>query len=592
MPADVPSGQNQAYYRIAFDLGPDGRPAGFDAADPALGWSSLLGVDNWFSWDNQYGALAVADLGGALQLLVMSVDHPPNGNAGFYALVPLVETASAHGRWDPLPFDSEILPIHAALLHTGRILFFAGSGNNPTRAADPRFGDVTQRTWTSVVWDPSAPPGANFDHPPTIRRGDGRPFDFFCGGDTFLADGRLLTAGGNQAYDGGNNTGQREAASFDPATQRWTNRASMAAGRWYPTLLPLADGRVLAVSGKDEHANPNDRFEVYDPAADRWQDRPAPPGGPDFLGLPFYAHLFLLQDGRIFFSGGRMDDDRQQPAGLLELRAGATTFEPVPMNVLTSLRNQSSSVLLPRAQDQEVMIIGGGPKDDLTAATGSTERIKLTDRNPAYRLAMPLSLPRIHLNAVLLPDRTVFVCGGAILHEEEGARRVPRLQSEIYDPVLDRWKPGATARVERMYHSVALLLPDGRVVTADGNPPPGGRLAQYVEQEGEELKLEVYSPPYLFAGPRPAITAAPPEWRYGQAVAIGTPQAGSVRWAELIRNDNSQRLVDLPISSRNPNRIQVRTPAGPALAPPGWYMLFLVDQAGVPSVGSWIHLTA
>lgn len=95
------------------------------------------------------------------------------------------------------------------------------------------------------MWDPQAPPGGNFDHPPTIRRADGRPFDFFCGGDTFLADGRTLSAGGNQAYNDGNNLGQKDVAAFNPATEQWVTQTTMAVGRWYPMLITLGDGRVL-----------------------------------------------------------------------------------------------------------------------------------------------------------------------------------------------------------------------------------------------------------------------------------------------------------------------------------------------------------
>ena len=589
LPAANPSGQNQAYYRIALDIGPDGAPRG--------GWSSLLGINNWGSWDNQHGGVAVANLDGTMQLLVMAVDHAPEGNTGVYKLVQLVERPKTHGRWDLLPFNSQVLAIHAALLPTGQVLFFAGSGNNTVRDADPTFGDVTKNMWTSVVWDPTAPQGANFSHPPTIKRADGRPFDFFCGGDAFLPDGRLISAGGNQAYNDGNNLGQRDVAAFDPQTEQWQALPPMVEGRWYPTLLSLDDGRILAVSGKNgTDGQLNQRIEIYDPVANVWRESEHP-HDPNFVGLPFYAHIFLLNDGRIFFSGGRMDDDRPQQAGFIDIRRDPVTFQPVPANEISAFRNQSSSVLLPPAQDQDVMIIGGGPVDDVTSATGSTERVSLAEPNPRYRMSMPLSLPRMHLNAVLLPDRTVFVSGGAINHEEAGVAPVARLQSELYDPETDTWRPGATASVVRMYHSIALLLPDGRVVTASGNPPPYGNLPGWIEQPNEELHLEMYSPPYMFAGSRPTIVNAPGEWNYATTVAVETPQALTIKWAHLIRNgvtthafDNSQRLVDLPITSKADGKLEVSVAGQPTLAPPGWYLLFIVDDSGTPSTGHWVHL--
>jgi len=596
---DNPPQQNQAFYRIAYDVDGDGVPAGARADDPQAGWSSLLGVNNWFSWDNQGAGIAVVPLGGVPHLLVLAADHPPAGSIGVYTTVQLTESLSVHGQWEVLPFNSEVLAIHAAMLRTGRVLFFSGSGNNTVRFADPTFGDVAAGMYTSVVWDPQAPQGQNFMHPPTIFRQDGRPFDFFCGGDTFLADGRVLSAGGNQDYNNTNNLGQREVAIFDPVTEQWAAAPPMEHGRWYPQLLLFPDGHVLTVSGKNETDGAlNQLFEIYDPVNAQWLQH-NPPQSPDFIGLPYYAHLFLMADGRVFFSGGRMDDPSPQRAGIMAFAPDHVDFQVVPATVDSTLRNQSSSVLLPPAQDQRVMIIGGGPADDITSASGITETVHLDQPNPVYQLTMPLSLPRIHLNAVLLPDRTVLVSGGAIIHEERGVPPIARLQSEIYDPATDTWRPGAVASIIRMYHSVALLMPDGRVVTANGNPPPYGDKAPWQPpQPNEEMHIETYRPPYLFAAAQPAIGAVATEWHYGQAVDIASPQAATVMWAELIRGgvtthafDNSQRLVDLPIAARPPGSLTVNAPATPTIAPPGWYMLFLVDQNRIPSTAAWIHLS-
>ena len=583
---DNPPGQNQAFYRVATDVDGDGSPTG--------GWLSLMGVNNWASWENQGGAIAVADLGHGPTMVIVAVDAPPGVNAAFTLPVGLAEDPAIHGSWEVLPFDSQVLAIHAALLRTGQVLFFAGSGNNQARDADPDFGDVARGLWTSVVWDPG---GDHFEHPATLLRDDHRPFDFFCCGHAPLPDGRILAGGGNQTYNHGNNLGQREVAAFDPDSGQWALRAPFAHGRWYPTLLALPDGRVLAVSGKnDTDGDLNPQFEVYDPIVDKWVQHDPPH---DFVGLPFYAHLFVLEDGRVFFSGGRMDDGRPQQAGILDVDHDPVTFQPVAATFDATTRNQSSSVLLAPAQDQRVMIIGGGPGEEDTNATGHTEIADLDAVEPGYVESMPLGLPRIHLNAVVLPDRTVFVSGGAIAHESDDAEPIPRLQSEIYEPATNRWRPGAVAQVVRLYHSVALLLPDGRVVTACGNPPPYGNRAPWQPpQPNEELRLELYSPPYLFRGPRPVITGAPLDWGYDQAVTLRSPQAGDLRWAQLIcpgttthAYDCSQRLVDLPITGRGAGEVQIRTPHAAGLAPPGWYMLTVVDEAGVPSVATWVHLT-
>jgi hypothetical protein len=147
-----------------------------------------------------------------------------------------------------------------------------------------------------------------------------------------------------------------------------------------------------------------------------------------------------------------------------------------------------------------------------------------------------------------------------------------------------------------MYHSVALLLPDGRVMAASGNPDKGGKV-KWGGDDNEELRIEVYSPPYLFRGPRPTIAAAPAQCTYGETIQIASPEAGNIRWASLIRNgvtthsfDTNQRIVDLDITSQGNGTIVARMSNEPNIAPLGFYMLFLVDNDGVPSVANWIHL--
>jgi len=171
------------------------------------------------------------------------------------------------------------------------------------------------------------------------------------------------------------------------------------------------------------------------------------------------------------------------------------------------------------------------------------------------------------------------------------------MEGEIYDPATNNWSLTAAAAVPRLYHSTAVLLADGRVVAAGGNPEGGSQVAWLPPDPQEELQLEIFSPPYLFRGPQPQITAAPAQASYGDTITIATREAAAIKGASLIRNgttthsfDSEQRLVDLEITSRAAGNLGLTIPANPNLAPPGWYMLFLVDEAGVPSVASWIQL--
>jgi hypothetical protein len=241
------------------------------------------------------------------------------------------------------------------------------------------------------------------------------------------------------------------------------------------------------------------------------------------------------------------------------------------------------------------MIMGGGPagKPNKTDAIDNVDIVDLTAPNPHFLPAAPLCLPRIHLNSVLLPDHTVFVSGGSLKQEDAP---MARLQGEIYDPATNTWTLTAGAVVPRLYHSTALLMPDATVVSAGSNPD-GGSHVVWDHDPNEEMRLEVFSPPYLFKGPRPVISDAPAQCTYGQSIQIESPQAANIRWASLMRNcvtthsfDGSQRLVDLEVTSVANGTVTAAVPHNRNIAPPGWYMLFLVDNSGVPSVASWIRL--
>lgn len=192
---------------------------------------------------------------------------------------------------------------------------------------------------------------------------------------------------------------------------------------------------------------------------------------------------------------------------------------------------------------------------------------------------------RFHVNAVLLPDRTVFISGGNGTNEDAPTAV---LESEIYHPDTNTWSLAAKALAARMYHSIALLLPDGRVLAAGSNP----------NRRDDELRMEIFHPPYLFKGPRPFIESAPVEVLYGSTITIHTPQADDIKWVELIRPmatthscEAGQRIVDLPFKRGDFCHIRAEVTREQNIAPPGWYMLFIVDKNGVPSVAKWVHLS-
>jgi hypothetical protein len=384
----------------------------------------------------------------------------------------------------------------------------------------------------------------------------------------------LLAAGGTERYDPF--IGLRQAVVFDPAVGQWVPEPHMGQGRWYPTLVALPDGDVLAVSGLGADGFLSLIPERYDGAG--WTALPMSPP------WPMYAHLFLLADGRLFYSGGQYGGNNGQRPGIWN--PVANTVVQVDGLPEPGFRNQSASVVLPPAQDQQVMIIGGGGADiHAVGATATTAIADLTTASPTYLPGPSMHHPRMHLCATLLPDRTVLVNGGSGM--EESHQHVSP-HAEIYHPDTNSWTGAAASRVDRLYHSVALLMPDGKVITAGSNP----------ERKDEERRIEVFWPPYLFAGPRPSVVLETEQVHYGGTIIASVADPADLREASLLRPgatthscDTEQRLVDLPLQLTGHDAVALELPASASLAPPGWYQLVVVSAAGVPSAGVWIHLS-
>jgi hypothetical protein len=299
--------------------------------------------------------------------------------------------------------------------------------------------------------------------------------------------------------------------------------------------------------------------------------------------MPMYPSLHLLADGQLFYSGANVFGNGPARPGIWDV--WTNTWKAVPGLANPGLRDQAMSVLLPPAQDQKVMIMGGGHQDLLVDALDSTAIVDLKQPNPTYAAGPPMDTKKMYVSAVILPDSTVFETGGASTTIHNGNH--PVYSAQIFDPKTSTWSKAASPQVPRTYHSSALLLPDGRVATFGGNP-----------ESGFEMRIEIYTPKYLKNNPtRPTIGSAPTEVTYGESFSVPTTQTSALRSAVLVRPgavthsmDPDQRLVDLPFTPTS-DGISMNVPANRNLAPPGWYMLFVVDGAGVPSVASWVHLS-
>jgi hypothetical protein len=388
---------------------------------------------------------------------------------------------------------------------------------------------------------------------------------------------------------GGDNT----SYEFDPRTERYVRTGDMVKHRWYPTLAELPNGDVLAVSGLDQFGRmlPGDN-ERYVTTQRRWVDAPKLK-----RVFPTYPALHLMADGKLFFSGsnaGYGSDTIGRTPGIWDVTTNR--FREVPGLRQPRMTETSSSVLLAPAQDQKVMIFGGGEIADSPISTARTDIIDLRAKKPAYRPGPDLPAPARYLSTVLLPDDSVFTTGGSSGYRGgpyQGRPRSDLFNAQIYRPDRNVFEKAADSTVGRNYHSEALLLPDGRVVTLGGDPlyDETGRNPGRFEQ-----RIEVFSPPYLFQGDRPVIGDGPSAVQRGTTVTFRTPDSGRITAARLMRpsavthaTDVDQRSVALDVTPA-PGGLDLSIPERKGLVPSGWYMLFLVDDRGVPSVARWVQV--
>jgi len=457
------------------------------------------------------------------------------------------------GQWQTLPNLMPINPVHAALLHNGKVLVVSGSGNLPTNSNlqaavfDPQTGTVTTQP---VSWD------------------------MFCNGMVVLPDGRAFVNGGTLQYDPFH--GELRSAVYDLTTGAFTDVQSMAHGRWYPTVTTLADGTVMTFSGLTESGGTNTSIEIYS-VSSGWSAEIGSPFTP-----PLYPRMHLLPSGKIFYSGSTAQSRLFDPVAKTWSGVIATTN-------YGGTRTYGTSVLLPLTPANNykpvVMIMGGG-----NPSTPTTELIDLSAATPNWTYGPSMSQPRIEMNATILPNGKVLALGGSLNDEDTGTAS---LNADLYDPATNTFSSAGMNALSRLYHSNSLLLPDGTVWLAGGNPARGTY----------EQHMEIYSPAYLFnpdgtLATRPAITGVPTSSiGYGTAFQVQTPDAASISSVVLIRPgapthafDMEQRLVATNFTSGS-GVLNVTAPANGNIAPPGYYMLFILNSSGVPSVAQFVQLT-
>jgi galactose oxidase len=524
-----------------------------------------------------------------------SKELPAGADAGTSAPAPASPPQNAAdpsevGRWDP-PFQLPNVAIHTHLLPNGKVLFW-GRRDQPTGTLDehvctPQICDPATRTTTPTP-------------KPTLA--DGRTtVNLFCSGHTLLPDGRLLVGGGH--WEDGK--GITQAALYDYEQNVWTPLPTMHNGRWYPTVVTLADGSAVVLSGSfatadGQHTQNNNISQVWH--GTEWRPLAAFPGDgsetadpPEPVGAPLelYPCIHVAPDGRLFMSGPA------KQSWFLDTQGAGTWSKLAGPNGSRAAgrRDYAPAVMYDVGK---IVYIGGGNNPDAPAdrqpPTAAVEVIDLTAPAPGWKPSGSMHFPRRQHNATLLADGTVLVTGGTRgFGFNDLDANEPVHEAELWDPASGQWTVLAAESVDRCYHSTAILLPDATVLSAGGGEFDIGNHTPNPPKDTHR-DAQIFHPPYLFRGTRPQITTAPAEVHYGDSFTVGTSDPADIGKVTLIRLSSvthtfntSQRIVVLRFAVAD-GELRVTGPDRPEICPPGYYMLFLLSRAGVPSVAPIISV--
>jgi Domain of unknown function (DUF1929) len=543
------------------------------------------------------------------------------------------------GYWQPSLYPLPEYAIHAVMLPTGKVLMFG---------REPFVGPRRSNRGSATLFDPATGATEHVPPPPVPYNlddnGNAMPVALFCAGQAILSDGRVLVAGGNLAGGRRPDAGIKGTFIFDPWTKTWQIGPQMSRGRWYPTLTKLTGGDILIAGGFDEGGTGdiNPHLDIYRPGADpstalvpfpagrRGWDPNEPSLPPDAqITLSLYPSLFLLPNANLSLSGPARHDNAILDSAIAQNRSApmGSAWRQIQGSSASHQHYGGAPLLDPDLNAFEgswdLLSIGGRADEgrDPTLANRVVDRLRAGPGAPVWShdSRQDMNQSRYYLGVVTLPDGGVVAVGGGLgASGREGNYYVgaspPELrQVELRRPGERTWRLGAAQEELRTYHSTALLLPDGRVLSA-GDDGHEGPLGAPVPPEVRRDSAEIYWPPYLFDGDscalRPVIrgvgaTSGPGSegapWAtltYGEQFGIFSEDAQPGMRAVLAAPaavthnvDSNQRVVPMRLASIVASGgLNAMTPATAAIAPPGYYLLFVVDAAGTPSRARWVRL--
>lgn len=516
---------------------------------------------------------------------------------------PINEDPYVVGKWETIDAEFQGSPTHAALLPNNKIFVYGGSSLDYSAFEYPPPAEIldldTMKTHRIAM--------------------EGVEGDLWCGGHTLMQDGSLLFLGGTEDYAPGGGEGLFKgldhAYRYDPFKDKWTRLDDMYEGRWYPTAIRLADNSVMVLAGfpKGEPGKGLKIKDIIQPVQEilrenKWSKME------EERTFPLYPRLHLLPDGDVFYSG--VFNTHFLVPGLFPSMRWShenRSWQKLGGKHKKKSREEGISLLMalrPPNYEPKVLIAGGGnaalnrglaglfqrwgvpswiEKIRFNNALDSVEMIDLSQDIPRWGKKSCMNYPRIHAVGTLLPDGKVFVVGGMTRHGHLEGSQIPKYavrEPEMYNPERDVWSLMPPQKKNRVYHSTALLLPDGRVISMGSNP----------HSRVIEKSIEIYSPPYLFRGERPVISKPlPKQIAYNEPFKLKVDKAHQINQVVLRRPDvithvtnTDQRLLQLDFEVTGKKTLEVRGPLNPAHMPQGYCMLFVLNAMGVPSIAPFV----
>ncbi|MFD8175398.1 galactose oxidase-like domain-containing protein [Streptomyces sp. NPDC059709] len=382
--------------------------------------------------------------------------------------------------------------------------------------------------------------------------------------------------------------GIRDAFEFDPVAEKYIKVDPMHEARWYPTLTTLSDGKILSVSGLDDIGQlvPG-KNEIYDPKTKEWTYTDK------VRQFPTYPALFLMQNGKIFYSGanaGYGPDDVGRTPGIWDVETNK--FTEVPGMSDANMLETANTVLMPPAQDEKFMVIGGGGVGESKLSSEKTRIVDLKADDPKFVDGPSLEKGTRYPQASILPDDSVLVSGGS--EDYRGRSDSNIFQARLYHPDTNSFERVADPLVGRNYHSGSILLPDGRLMFF-------GSDSLYADKANTkpgkfEQRIEIYTPPYLYRDSRPDLSGGPQTIERGGSGTFTSRAASTIKKVRLIRpsasthvTDVDQRSIALDFKAQG-DKLTVTVPTNENLVQSGWYMMFATDGEGTPSKAEWVRV--